>query len=179
MLSYAFKSSDDGVYLHTRSDDKLFNLAHLPAITRVCTVLVRELLFPDDAALVSHTPAGLQNRLNHVAHACNQFGLTISLKKTEIMAQGSPTVTIGDYTLKVVDDFTYLGTTVTSNLSLDSELSKRIGKAAAAIVKLCKRVLENNMLTKATKMSVYRACVLSTLLYRRETWPRTHARSVA
>ena len=174
MLSYAFKSSDNGVYeyLHTRSDDKVFNLARLKALTRVLTVLVRELLFADDATLVSHTPVSFQNLVNHVTHACYQCGITISLKKTEIMTQDvkeAPNVTIGDYTLKVVDNCNYLGRTVTSNLSLDSELKKRIGKAAAAMTKLSKRVWENNMLTKATEMSVHRACVLSTVLYSSES----------
>ena len=32
VLSYVFKSSDDGVYLHTRSDGQLFNLARLKAL---------------------------------------------------------------------------------------------------------------------------------------------------
>ena len=44
----------------------------------------------------------------------------------------NPPISIGDYTLEVVEDFTYLGSTISSNLSLDTELNKRIGKAAAA-----------------------------------------------
>ena len=34
LLSYAFDSSSDGIYLHTRSDGKLFNLARLHAKTK-------------------------------------------------------------------------------------------------------------------------------------------------
>ena len=82
----------------------------------------------------------------------------------------NPTISIGDYTLEVVEDFTYLGSTISSNLSLDTELNKRIGKAAAALARLGKRVWDNTMLTITTKIKVYQACVLSTLLYGRETW---------
>ena len=54
LLSYAFSQSEDGVYLHTRSDGHLFNLPRLRAKTKVRKVLIRELLFADDAALTAH-----------------------------------------------------------------------------------------------------------------------------
>ena len=60
LLSHAFKQSNDGFYLHTRSDGKLYNLAHLRATTKVWRVLIREMLFADDAALTSHTEDALQ-----------------------------------------------------------------------------------------------------------------------
>ena len=53
LLNHAFKHSMEGIYLHTRSDSKLFNLARLRAKTKVRTV-IRELLFADDAALTTH-----------------------------------------------------------------------------------------------------------------------------
>ncbi|XP_047472864.1 uncharacterized protein LOC125027771 [Penaeus chinensis] len=51
-----------------------------------------------------------------------------------------------------------------------SEINKRIGKAAGTLSKLTDRVWENSTLKVSTKMSVYRACILSTLLYGSETW---------
>ena len=89
-------------------------------------------------------------------------------KETNILGQDvsiTPSISIGDYTLKVVEDFTYLGFTVPSNLSLDTELNKRISKAAAALARLGERVRDNTMLTISTKIKVYQACVLSTLCY--------------
>ena len=44
-----------------------------------------ELLFADDAALVSHTADELQELLNRFSYACKEFGLTISIKKTKVM----------------------------------------------------------------------------------------------
>lgn len=139
VVSYAFRASDDGVYLHTRADGKLFNLVRLRAKTKVRQVMIRGILFTDDAALTSNMQAGLQRLVNCLAHACREFRLTISLKKTEIMGQDVseiPSISTGDYTLQVVEEFTYLGSIVTSNLSLDPELNKWIGKAAAAMAKL-------------------------------------------
>ena len=84
----------------------------------------------------------------------------------------NPSISIDDYTLKVVEDFRYLGSTISNNLSLDTELNTRIGKAATytAMARLAKRVWDNSLLTTNTKMKVYQACVLSILLYGSETW---------
>ena len=136
-------------------------------------VLVRDMLFADDAAITAHTETALQELINCFAHTCSQFGLTISIKKTNILGQDvsfAPSISIGDCTLDVVEDFTYLGSNISSNLSLDTELNMRIGKASAAMTRLTKRVWENTMLTIKTKTQVYQACVLSTLLYGSESW---------
>ena len=122
-------------------------------------------------ALAVHAEEALQRLVNCLARACNEFGLTISLKKTNIMDQNAshiPNISIGDYTLEVVDTFTCLGPTIASNLSLDDELNSRIGKTATAMARLARRVWNNSMLIINTKMKVHQACVLSTLLYSSE-----------
>ena len=63
-----------------------------------------------------------------------------------------------------------MGSTITDNLSIDSELSKRIGKAAMTLSRLTKRVWSNNKLSDHTKVNVYKACVISTLHYVSEFW---------
>ena len=54
MLTYAFGTASDGIHLHTKHDGKLFNLKRLRAKTKVTCVLIREMLFSDDAELVNH-----------------------------------------------------------------------------------------------------------------------------
>ena len=172
LLRSAFLDCPEGVLLHSRSDGSLFDVRRLKAKTKIHDVTVREMLFADDAALVSHSEAGLQHLVNCFASACDAFGLTISVKKTEVMAQGTdspPSISIGENTLVNVSQFTNLGSTISSNLSLDAEMNRRIGRAAGTMSKLKKRVWDNKMLTLKTKMSIYQACVLSTLLYGSET----------
>ena len=43
---------------------------------------------------------------------------------------------------------TYLGSTISSNVSIDSEISRRIAKAAGLMAQLSKRVWENNKMTQ-------------------------------
>ena len=173
MLTYAFGTASDGIYLHTRHDGKLFNLKRLRAKTKVTCVLIREMLFADDAALVSHTQEGLQCLMDRFSKACKEFSLTISIKKTEVMAQDAeipPSIYVDGSNLSVVDNFKYLGSTISSNLSLDVEINARIGKAATVMAKLNKRVWQNIHLTMNTRLKVYQACVTSILLYGSETW---------
>ena len=178
LLKHAFGTATEGVYLRTRSDGRLFNLARLRAKTKVREALIRDMLFADDAAVTTHTQQELQSLMDRFSRACNDFGLTISLKKTNVLGQDTaapPIITIDDYELDVVRQFTYLGSTITDNLSLDTEIDKRIGKAATTLARLTTRVWTNPKLTVKTKMAVYNACVISTLLYGSETWT-TYAR---
>ena len=146
------------MYLHTRGDGNLFSRARLRAKIKVRKVLITK----GDAVCGRRCPNSTHRGCSTVT--CSEFGLTVSLKKINVLGQdfsSIPSISIGDYTLEVVGDFSYLGPTISSNLSLDTELNKRIGKAAAALARLEKRVWENTM---------YQACVLSTLLYGSETW---------
>ena len=178
LLRHAFGTASEGICLRTRSDGRLFNLGRLRAKTKVREALIRDMLFVDDAAVTTHTQQELQALMDRFSQACKDFGLTISLKKTNVLGQDTmelPAITIDDYELDVVEQFTYLGSTITNNLSLDTEIDKRIGKAAATLARLISRVWTNPKLTVKTKMVVYNACVVSTLLYGSETWT-TYAR---
>ena len=134
---------------------------------------VRDLLFAYDAAITTHTQEDLQWLLDCFSEACRHFGLTISLTKTQVMGQDIkeiPSLFIHNYKLEVVHEFVYLGSTITDNLSIDSELNKQIGKAAMTLSRLKKRVWSNNKLSDHTKVNVYKASVISTLLYGSESW---------
>ena len=173
LLDVAFKDSPGDVYLRWRTDASLFNLARLKSKTKISTSLIRDLLFADDAAIVAHDDTVLQDMMNQLAIACTKFSLVISVKKTVILSQGvsqPTTILLNNNPLEEVVKFTYLGSTVTSSLSLNEEISMRIGKAATTFGKLMKRAWNNKMLTTKTKTTIYSACILSTLLYGSETW---------
>ena len=81
MLSDAFKDSKVGIPIRYRTDGKLFNLRRLQAKTKVSEDLVNDLLFADDCALNTHSQADMQQCVNSFSQACDDFGLTISIKK--------------------------------------------------------------------------------------------------
>ena len=100
---------------------------------------VRDLRLADDAAITTHTQEDLQRLLDLFSDAGRHFGLTISLAKTQVMWQDlkeTPLLFIHNYKLEAIQEFVYLWSTITDNLSIDSELNKRIGKAAMTLSRL-------------------------------------------
>lgn len=72
--------------------------------------------------------------------------------------------------LAVTDKFVYLGSTLSRSVNIDEEVSYRIARASAAFGRLRDTVWERRGLTKETKLKVYQAVVLPSLLYACETW---------
>ena len=131
------------------------------------------MLFADDAAVAIHTQEELQSTMDCFSQACKDFGLTINLKKTNVLGQDTeapPVITIDNYELDAVCQFAYLESTITDNLSLDADIDKGIGKAGSTLARLTARVWTSPTLSVKTNMAVYNACVTSTLLYGSETW---------
>ena len=173
LLKHAFDTTTEGIYLRTRLDGRLFNLARLRGKTKVPKVLIRDTLFAHDAAVATQTQEELQSLMDCFSLACKDFGLTINQNKTNVLGQNTdapPVITIDDNELNAVCQFTYLGSTITDNLSLDAEIDKMIGKAASILARLTARVCTSHKLSVKTEMAVYNACVISTLLYGSETW---------
>ena len=70
--------------------DGIFLLRRLLVQTKPLEQMVLELLFADDCALIAPTEEALQRTVNCFGKAATAFGLTISLKKTEVMYQPPP-----------------------------------------------------------------------------------------
>ena len=137
VLNHAIGDLEQGVYLRYRLDGSLFDLRRLTAKTKTVEKTVLEALFADDCALMAHRESDLQIIVNMFAEASRLFGLTISIGKTEVLFQPAPaaaahqpTISIDGTQLKTVDDFKYLGSVMSSDGSLDKEISARICKAS-------------------------------------------------
>ena len=112
-----------------RTDGKLFNPRRLHAKTKVKETFIRDFLFADDCALNALSEPDMQNTVDKFSAACDNFGLTISTTKTEVMHQPAPgkpyeepTITDKGTKLKVVDKFTYLGSTLSRAVYIDDEI---------------------------------------------------------
>jgi len=85
-------------------------------------------------------------------------------------APNPPLITIDGKALNNVDKFTYLGSCLSSANLLEDELSSCLAKASSAFGRLTQRVWNERGLKLDTKIAVYRAVVLSALLYGSESW---------
>ena len=60
MLDEAFRDMGGGIYIQSRPSADIFNVAHFRAKTTTTRILMRELLFTDDDALVAHSSEKMQ-----------------------------------------------------------------------------------------------------------------------
>ena len=89
----AFRDMADGVYIQSRQSIYLFNVAHFKTKTNTTRILMRELLFADDSALVAHSVEEMQKIVDAYSDASKKFGLKINTKKTEVLYQPNSTRT--------------------------------------------------------------------------------------
>ena len=100
----------------------------------------------------------------------------MNTRKTEVMHrlvnEASPVAqtVIRGSCIREVQDFTYLGSIISSNCTLDREINSRISKSSGAFGQLKDRVYLNRNIKLSTKVKVYHAIVVSILLYGSETW---------
>ncbi|KAG7166086.1 hypothetical protein Hamer_G027620, partial [Homarus americanus] len=91
------------------------------------------------------------------------LGLQINTQKTEIFVQPivppieAPQFYINGDPIKIVNQFKYLGSTLTPTCSLDMEIQTRVNLASVAFGRLRTRVFLNNDREYGTKTAVYLA----------------------
>nr|VZH89407.1 unnamed protein product [Spirometra erinaceieuropaei] len=81
-----------------------------------------------------------------------------------------PQISVNGTHLQVVENFPYLGSTLSRNTKIDDEVTNRISKASQAFGRLQSTVWNRHGLQLSTKLKIYKAVILPTLLYGAETW---------
>ena len=138
--------------------------------------LLQDLLYADDMALMADTEVQLKELLVRLDGVCTHMGLSVSVKKTEILAvQPLPGATpptpvqlrqTGEHReVKVVHHFEYLGSIVSDDCSLDKEVESRIAKASRAFGSLSRILWYQRKIKRHTKLRLFRAVILPSLLY--------------
>ena len=124
--------------------------------------------YADDIALLANTPNQAETLLHCLERAA--AGIGIHVHKTEFMCfnqKGDISTLDGTY-LKLVDKFTYLGSSVSST---EKDIDTRLTKALSAIDR--HSIIWKSNLTDKIKRSFFQAAVVSILLYGCTTWTLT------
>ena len=169
MLTAAFQDGDNGIPIRYCFD---FNLRRLQAKSKVQKEVLGEFLFADDMAIGALTEEKMQKDVDQVSDSCDNYDHTISVKKSEVVCQSAPgkpykepTITVKGQRLQVIDKFTYLESTLSRVVHIDNEVNARIPKGSAAFGRLRGSVWDRSGIRLDTKLKVYKAVVLPTLLY--------------
>ena len=126
--------------------------------------------YTDDIALLANAPNQEEIPLHSLERAAAGIGLHVNAHKTEFMCfnQKGDISTLDETSLKLVDKFTYLGSSVSST---EKDIDTRLTKAWAAIDRLS--IIWKSNLTDKMKRSFLQAAVVSILLYGCTTWTLT------
>ena len=81
-------------------------------------------------------------------------------------------IRIDNQSLQQVSHFTYLGSSIACDGSLDHELNNRIGKSSGAFNSI-NNVWRNRGIHNPIKFRIYESAVLTILLYGGDTWHTT------
>ena len=76
--------------------------------------------------------------------------------------------------MEVVDEFCYQGSYISNNVNCEKDVKVRIGRASSRpIFGKMKKVWGNKHINLQTKLRLFEALILLTLLYGAELWPLT------
>ena len=123
--------------------------------------------YADDIVILANTSNQAETLLHSLERAAAGIGLHVNAHKTEYMCfnQAGDISTQEGTSLKLVDKFTYLGSSVSST---EKDIDTQLTKAWTAINKLS--IIWKSNLTDKMKRSFFQAAVVSILLYGCTTW---------
>ena len=130
----------------------------------------KTITYTDDIAILANTPNQAETLLHSLERAAADIGLYFNAHKTEYMCynQTGDISTRDGTPLKLVDKFTYLGSSIAST---EKDIGTRLTKAWTAINRLL--IIWKSDLTDKMKHSFFQAAVASILLYGCTTWTLT------
>ena len=134
---------------------------------------LKDLDFADDLALIAESQHVLQDMTSSLEDTAAKVGLRISSEKTKIMEIGQPantnSIIVNGIPVEKVNKFTYLGSVLTSDGEVETDINTRIGKAGSVFRNL-QNIWKSNTITEKLKIKLLQTIVLPTCLYASETW---------
>ena len=103
--------------------------------------------------------------------ATKEIGLEVNADTTKYMVMSREQTAVLSHTMKVdnssierVEEFKYLGTTLTNQNSIQKEIKRRL-KLGNACYYLVQKLLSSSLLSKNLKIKIYRTIILPVVLY--------------
>ena len=136
------------------------------------------MLYADDTGVVSTSPRGLTRIMGVIVVACQEFGLTVSYKKSEAMHLWSHPHTVSNalrieavgQRYKQTTELVYLGGAISENADLDIEIKRRIGAAWASVRIYSSQLYDRRNARLSLKIRLFKAEVMEAMLNGCTTW---------
>ncbi|BHF63860.1 hypothetical protein SprV_0200685500 [Sparganum proliferum] len=173
MLMDAYRDERPGISIAYRTDGQLLNQRRMHFQSRISTTTVHELLFADGCALNINSEEDITSVWSSTRRrrgSCINRRHPTPPNAPPPPPPPPPQSSVDGTQLQVVENFPYLGSTLSRNTKIDAEVARRISKASQAFCRLQSTVWNRHGLQLSTKLKMYKAIILTTLLYGAETW---------
>lgn len=132
---------------------------------------ISNLRYADDIVLLASSVDELQDLVNRITEAGQEYNLLINSSKTKIMALNGErfTIKINNEELQQVNSFTYLGSIITDDSTCTPDIKHRLALGHSILAKL-RPLWQGHTLTLETKLKVIKAIVWSVSTYGSESW---------
>ena len=134
-----------------------------------------DLDFADDLAELADSHQQMQAKTNDLKQISESVGLQINIEKTKTMKiniDNDDQIMIDGQALENVDNFTYLGSVITTTGGSEEDINNRLKKARSSFGMLGK-VWKCRGISRDTKVRLFNSNVKSILLYGSESWSLT------
>ena len=132
--------------------------------------------YADDVNILGGSAHTVKENAEAIVIATKEIGLEVSADKTKYMITSRDQNAGRCYSMKIdkssierVEEFKYLGTTLTNKNSIQEEIMSRL-KSGDACFHSVPNLLSSSLLPKNTKIKIYRTIILPVVLYGCETW---------
>ncbi len=134
-----------------------------------------DLDFADDIVLISSTKKQIQEKTTRLNEEAKRVGLKVNVDKTKIMrinAKYQDRIVIDGNRLDDVEEFSYLGATISKDGGGTRDMKNRLSKARGTFVRL-RKIWSSKQILRKTKLKLFNTLVIPVLLYGCETWKTT------
>jgi len=137
------------------------------------------LAYADDVNILGGSVHTVKENAEALVVAAKEIGLEVNTDKTKYMVMSrdqnagrTHSMMIVNSSFERVDEFKYLGTTLTNQYSIQEEIKSRL-KSGNACYHSVQNLLSSSLLYKNLNIKIYKTIILPVVLYGCETWSLT------
>ena len=134
------------------------------------------LAYADDVNILGGSVDTVKKNVEALVAATKEIGLEVNAHKTKYMtvsrdqnAERIYSMKFDNSSIERVEEFKYLGTTLTNQNSIQEEIKSRL-KSGNACYYSVQNLLSSRLLSKNLKMKIYKTLILPVVLYGCKTW---------